>query len=161
MKNLLLTILFVFIGLPMFGQEVRFPTSIVSAGGSSDEESSVNMSRWRIGQVHVLTLPEKESFKDKTKETAVHEKDWNVNIYPNPVEDYLYLKFELSESREFLLKITDAAGRVVFIREPQSYINGSITGINMSHFIPALYLLQVISPDLKYYQVYHIQTLTR
>lgn len=143
----------------MFGQEVRFPSAILSAGGSSEEGSSINLSKWRIGQVHVLTLPEEESIKKKINEKDFAEQNWYVNAYPNPVKDFLYLEFELPESRELLLKITDAAGRVIFIQEARPFINGSIIELNMSRYIPALYLLQIFSPDLTSQQVYCIQKL--
>ena len=51
----------------MLAQEVQFPSAIVSAGGSSDG-SSVSLSRWRIRQVHVITLHYDVTMKDKLKD---------------------------------------------------------------------------------------------
>ena len=158
MRQTLLTILIVILGLPMLAQEVRFPTAIVSAGGSSDG-SSVNLSRWRLGQIHVLTLPEDEKIKDKSNDLELSEPDWNVTVYPNPVEDFLYLEFELPEARDLFIKITDVSGRILFIQEARTFINGSTDEIDMSRYRPALYLLQIYSPDLKTQKVYRIQKL--
>ena len=139
----------------MFGQEVRFPSAIVSAGGNSGQSTTVNLSRWRLNPVHIVTFPDAK-FKEKD---LVCEADWSVTIYPNPVEDYLYLEFELPEQREFVLKITDMAGRILFIQEPRPFINGSTVEINLLGYIPALYLLQVSSSDLKTQKVLRFQKL--
>ena len=157
MKHLFLTISIVLLGLPMLAQEVSFPSAVVAEGGSTLDSKSVSFSRWRIGQVHVLTFPDEDPIKVRTKDTDMFEPYWNVSVYPNPVEDFLYLEFKLPETKEFLLKITDVAGRVVFTQEARPFINGSIVELNMSGYSPALYLLQIFSPDKKSQQVYRIQ----
>ena len=111
MKKLLLAILIVIIGFPMFAQEVRFPSAVLSAGGNYEYESSIGLSRWRIGQIHVITLPEELSTRVNDEIQDLSKQNWIVSVYPNPVEDFLYLEFKLPETKEFLLKITDAAGR--------------------------------------------------
>lgn len=151
MRKILLAILIVILGLPTLAQEVRFPSAIVAAGGST-LDGNVSFSRWRIGQVHVLTLPFDQSAIDD-------DLDWNVLAYPNPVKDALQLEFELPESREFFLKVTDASGRVVFLQEARPFIDGYNTEIDMSKYPSALYLLQVSSPDLKSQRVLRIQKL--
>lgn len=154
MKKALLTTLIFIIGLPLLAQEVRFPPTMVSAGGSS-EGSSVTISRWRLAPVYIITLSDE---KPKVKD-LVSDADWVVSIYPNPVEDFLYFEFELPEERELLISITDAAGRIMFIQEARTYINGAIVELNMSRYVPALYLLQIASPNLKSREVYRIQKL--
>lgn len=144
--------LIVFLGLPMLAQDLNFPSAIVSAGGSTKDGNPVNFSGWRIGQVHVLTLPIDQSEIDTNL-------DWNVSAYPNPVKDFLQLEFELPESRELFLKMTDASGRVIFIQEARPFINGSISELNLSSCPPALYLLQISSSDLKSQRVLRIQKL--
>lgn len=154
---MLLTILVAILGLPMLAQEVRFPSAIISAGGSSDG-SSVSLSRWRLGQVHVITLPNDVKIKNKSQDDLLAQ-NWNVSIYPNPVEDFLYLEFELQEAKELFIKITDVSGRIILIQEAQPFVNGSSVELNFSRYIPALYLLQISSPDLKSQKVYRIQKL--
>lgn len=152
MKKVLLAILIVILGLPMLAQDISFPSAIVSAGGGTGDGNTVNLSRWRIGQVHVLTIPVDQL-------TMENDMDWNVLAYPNPVKDALQLEFELPESREFFLKVTDASGRVVFLQEARPFIDGYNTEIDMSKYPSALYLLQVSSPDLKSQRVLRIQKL--
>ena len=150
MKKVLLTMLIVILGLPLLAQEISFPSAIVSAGGGTGDGNPVNLSRWRIGQVHVLTIPIDQS-------TRENDLDWNVTVYPNPVKDFLHLEFELPETRELFLKITDVAGRVFFIQEPRPFEIGSNAELNMSKYPPALYLLQISSPDLKAQKIFRVQ----
>ena len=84
--------------------------------------------------------------------------DWNVSVYPNPVKDFLHLEFEIPEE-ELCIKIIDVSGRILFIQEARTFINGSTDEIDMSAYEPALYLLQIYSPDLKTHKVYRIQKL--
>ena len=85
--------LIIILGLPMLAQDISFPSAIVSAGGGTGDGNPVNFSRWRIGQVHVLTIPTDQSAIDA-------DLDWNVSAYPNPVKDFLLLEFELPETGE-------------------------------------------------------------
>lgn len=149
MKKFLLTILVVVVGLPVFGQDIQFPSSIVAAGGSS-EGSPVNLSRWRLAPIHVITVPQSTDYLNE-------DADWKVSVYPVPTEDHLYLQFELPEQRELCLQITDLTGRIMFVQEPRTYLNGSIVELNVSHYSPELYLLKISSPDLATEQVYRFQ----
>ena len=111
MQRSLITILIVILGLPMLAQDIKFPSAIVSAGGGS-EGGSITLSRWRLAPIYVFTLP-KSSIKEIDVDDLV---DWEVKLYPNPVENYLTLEFDLPEERKFLLKITDVAGQVIYVQ---------------------------------------------
>jgi len=149
MKRFMLTISIVFLGLPMLAQDIHFPPAIIAAGGSS-EGGSVTLSRWRLAPIHVITLTDNK-FKGKD---MIRDADWSVNVYPNPVEDFLYLEFQLPEQRDFILKITDVAGRIIFIQEARTFIDGSTSEFDLSSYAPALYILQISSPDLTSQRVY-------
>ncbi len=88
--------LIVILGLPVLAQDISFPSAIVSAGGGTGDGNPVNLSRWRIGQVHILSIPSSES----ALETNL---DWNITAYPNPVHDFLQLEFELPDTRDLIL----------------------------------------------------------
>ena len=142
----------------MFGQEIHFPPAIVAAGGSS-AGGSLTMSRWRLAPIHIITLNNDDIDMSNLMNQVLPVQDWNVAIYPNPVGDYLYLEFELPEQREFVFKITDVVGRIVFVQEARAYINGSTEELKMSSYYPGLYLLHIFSSDLTCSQVYRIQKL--
>jgi hypothetical protein len=145
MKQLLITISIVLLGLPVLAQEVQFPSAIISAGGGSLEDNPISFSRWRIGQVNVVTFPDDMQIDDPDGLNQ----DWSVFILPDPVEDFLYLEFVLpEEDKEMFIKIYDVSGRVVFIQEARTFTHGSTDEIDMSGYKPALYFLQISSPDL-------------
>ena len=152
MKHLFLTISIVLIGISMLGQDIHFPSSIVAAGGSS-EGSSVNLSRWRLAPIHVITIPEDGDLLNE------NDADWAVIVYPNPAVDFLYLQFELPEQRELQIEVTDVSGRVIYSQEPQPFTNGSTVELNLSNYSPELYLVRVVLPDLKTQMVYKFQKL--
>jgi hypothetical protein len=152
MKSFLLTTLIVILGLPMLAQDIHFPPVIVAAGGSSGG-SSATLTRWRLAPIHVISLPDIKS-KEKVLTSDV---DWSVSIYPNPVKNTLNLEFVLPESKELLIRITDVAGRVVYIQESRSFNNGSIVELNLSEYTPTLYLLQISPPDLSSQKIFRIQ----
>jgi hypothetical protein len=84
---------------------------------------------------------------------------WEVKLYPNPVEDNLYLDFTLPEDMEFLLRITDVSGKVMFLQEARTFVDGTIAELDISSFSPALYLLQISSPNKNTVRAYRIQKL--
>ena len=156
MKKFLLMALVVVCGFSMFGQEVRFPAAIVSAGGGSLEDDPITFSKWRIGQVNVITLPDDFRVDDPDGLNQ----DWSVFILPNPVEDFLYLEFVLpEEDKELFIKIYDISGRVIFMQEARTFTHGSTDEIDMSRYKSALYLIQISSPDLKSQNIYRVQKL--
>lgn len=156
MKHLFLTISIVLMGLSMFAQEVQFPAAIVSAGGGSSG-SAANLSRWRLAPIHVITLNTDTKIKSTETKKSLPLEGWDVSLYPNPVKDFLHLEFEVPEKEELCIKISDIAGRIIFIQEARTFINGSTDEINMSTSQPALYLLHIYSSDLKTQKIYRIQ----
>lgn len=157
MRKLVLTILIVFIGLPILAQEeVHLPPAVLAAGGSPGGEST-SMSRWRLSRVHTLTLPEDLFLSNNDLAQGYSELDRLVSIYPNPVETILYLKFDLPEAKEFILKLSDITGRVILINEVKIDLSDEILELNMSRFASAIYLLQIATPDLKERNIFRIQ----
>lgn len=154
MKKHLLTILLFIFGLPMLAQDIHFPSAIVAAGGSS-QGGSVTLSYWRLAPVHVITVPQAVLFDIKQAEQL----NWEVKLYPNPVKDILNLEFKLSEEREFILCITDVFGRVIFNQDARTFMDNTSIELNISDFSPALYLLQISSPDRNTVRAFRIQKL--
>ena len=156
MKQLLITISIVLLGIPMFAQEVQFPSAIVSAGGGSLEDNPISFSIWRIGQVNVVTFTDDMRIDDPDGLNQ----DWSVFILPNPVEDFLYLEFVLpEEDKELFIKVCDISGRVVFMQEARTFTHGSTDEIDMSRYKSAPYIIQISSPDLKSQNIYRVQKL--
>jgi hypothetical protein len=157
MRNLVLTILIVFAGLPLLAQEeVHLPPAVLAAGGSSDG-SSTGFYRWRLSMVHVITLSGDYSAKENDWALDDAKPDWSVSLYPNPIEEYLNVEFKVPEARDFTIKLTDISGRSLMIQKARTIVPGEIIELNMSRFSSSLYLLDITSPDQKTHKVYRIQ----
>jgi len=73
------------------------------------------------------------------------------------VRDNLYVEFELPETREFIIKLSDITGRVLMTREARTILSGEILQFNLSEFSSALYLLHISTLDQKKGKIYRIQ----
>ena len=88
-KLSLFSIMLFFSGITLWGQDVQFPRAVISSGGGNYASNALNLTRWRIGQINVVTLPSGENItKQATIPASVlSEKptdEWSVDVYPNP-----------------------------------------------------------------------------
>jgi len=161
MKKLIIIILIVFAGFPMLAQsDVYLPPIIVAAGGSLDggsNESTIIISRWRLSKLHVVTLSGDYSIEENGLVSDDPDLDWNVRLYPNPVSDNLHVEFELPETMEFIIKLSDITGRVLMTQEARIILPGEIIQFNLSEFSSALYLLNISTQDQMTRKIYRIQ----
>jgi hypothetical protein len=160
MKKLILTIIIVFAGLSILAQGgVYLPPALVAAGGGTDgnqDGSLITISRWRLSKINVITL----SGDYPVKEGLVIEEsghDWQVTLYPNPVSENLHVEFELTETMDFVIKLTDITGRVLMIREAGTTLPGDVIELDLSGYASTLYLLHISTPDQKSRKIYRIQ----
>lgn len=135
----------------MLAQEVHFPPAILAGGGASSEENVANISRWRLSQVHVITLPGTISADEELMQEG------SVTVYPNPVQDFLNIEFKTEESNNYIIKITDVLGRILLIQDQRTIFPGQVIELNMAEYTPAMYLLHIESPDQEKRGVYSIQ----
>ncbi|MBL7915418.1 MAG: T9SS type A sorting domain-containing protein [Bacteroidia bacterium] len=77
--------------------------------------------------------------------TGLFEQQTNdINIYPNPVSDYLHID-GLTNSGRLQITITDVAGRVII--EESRIMTAHSASINISHFPSGIYLLSANSEN--------------
>ncbi|MCK4853005.1 MAG: T9SS type A sorting domain-containing protein [Bacteroidales bacterium] len=161
MKKLILTILIVFTGISLLAQSgVYLSPALVAAGGGSDgipDGSSITLSRWRLSKINVITLSGDYSVKEKGLVSEESGLDWHVTLYPNPVSENLHVEFELTETTDFVLKLTNITGRVLMIQEAETTLSGDIIELDMSGYASTLYLLHISTPDQKSRKIYRIQ----
>jgi hypothetical protein len=151
MKKLLLLILVIILGFPMLAQEVHFPSMVLAGGGGTSEGNTANISRWRLSQVHIITLPEEETIENDLTQKGI------ITIYPNPAKDFLYIKFQTEESGDYILRLTDVLGRTLLIQDQRTILPEQIIELNVTNYIPATYILHVESPDQKTRGVFPVQ----
>ena len=77
----------------------------------------------------VLSLPKQEGISLTCK------------VYPNPSENYLILKVDNSVLKDLQYHLYDVSGKLL----KNESVQYNTTTINMADFVPAIYLLQVIS----------------
>lgn len=145
----LLSFMLFFSGIVLFGQEVQFPRAVISSGGGNFSSNAVNLTRWRIGQINVVTITlDGNLLKQATiSESAPSEKpveEWSVDVYPNPVNSMLNVHFNIESQREFTLEIYDMTGRKLIAEDDLTIAPGQVSEIDLTRLTPAFYLLKVI-----------------
>ena len=68
---------------------------------------------------------------------------FNVSVYPNPVTDILTVKINSTSTEQYLISITDMAGRKVFEEKVVSAVNGIQSTIDLSKQAAQLLILTV------------------
>ena len=74
----------------------------------------------------------------------------NLNIYPNPARNKFELVFLLTKKEKIEIKITNALGKIVFLKKTVDYIGQFKETINASNFSKNIYFLQVKISDKLY-----------
>ena len=82
----------------------------------------------------------------------------DVNIYPNPVKDYLQLQISADENFEVKVVLTDISGKIVSISYKVIYHGNNHININTSPLKPGLYLLRMETTSGKTYSYKVIKT---
>ncbi len=161
MKKLVLMILIVFAGLSILAQSVVYlsPALVAAGGGTSGDPdgSTVILTRWRLSKIPVITLSGDYSVDEQGLVSEESDSDWQVTLYPNPVSDNLYVEFELTETMDFVIKLSDITGKVLIIQKAKTTLTGDIIKLNMSGFSSALYLLNISTLDQMTRKSYRIQ----
>jgi hypothetical protein len=144
-KILLLISLLLCFGLTSFSQEVQFSPVVIPSGGGSSSSHAVNLSRWRIGEIHVITIPNDEiAFKQAEIFPSALPDDWSASVYPNPVNNLLKVRFDMDISGEYAFEITDITGRKLMGEKARLVFPGKVEELNVAGLTPAVYMLKII-----------------
>jgi hypothetical protein len=148
-KILLLFSVLLTFGLFAYSQDVQFSPAVIPSGGGSSSTQAVNLSRWRIGQINVVTLPSDENAQKMA--TVAHTilpddspSDWRVTLFPNPVQGELNIRFDMDSKGEYAFEIFDVTGRKMITQKARIIFPGQITELDLSGLTPALYVLKII-----------------
>jgi len=157
--------LFIFILLSSvlisFSQEVQFSTAVIPSGGGSSSSHAVNLSRWRIGQINVITLPSDEDAKKvaTVPQTTLPDNlssDWNVTLFPNPVQSKLHVRFDMDKEGEYAFEIFDVTGRIMMTGKAGIIVPGQTVELDLSQLAPALYLFKITPSEAISYKQFKI-----
>ena len=164
-KNLLirfsiLILMLFFSVIAVFGQDVQFPQAVISSGGGNSSTGPVNLTRWRIGQINVVTFPSGNSLKQASVNHSVLAPEstdaWSVSVYPNPVNTLLHVQFDTDTKGEFGLEIYDVCGRKLIAENGLMIFPGQVAEIDLTGLTPALYLLKVIPASQRNQKLFKI-----
>lgn len=150
MKIKILFLLLIFSVFLLKGQDIKLKTSVVATAGSNQELNTVNISKWRLGEVHLVVL-QKSDFKEHS------EINWNVISHPNPFNKFLNLDFKTEETTEFTILVTDLSGKKQWFNINKTIDTNQKISLNLAHLSPAIYLVSIIPKDKKTQRVIKVQ----
>ena len=124
----------------LYAQKIELNTPVLATAGNGLTGETVNISKWRLGEVHLIVL-------NKENAKIVNERNWNVKAYPNPCEDRLYLQFDIPSTDKIFIQITDLTGRKQLLSSKHVIEPGEVINIRTSNLSSGMYLLQIIPSD--------------
>ncbi len=138
--------------------------TVVSSGGSYFSAGGYTLSA-TIGEIAVTTLKTAtltltQGFQQpydigtSIKETGL---DWSITAYPNPVSQFLNIRFDVTEPLDLNVEIMDIAGRKQMIRELYYVTRGDIETFDLSGLTRGVYLVRIFTPDRRVQKTYKIQ----
>ena len=162
MKNRIIIFILFAISFSAFGQSLT-PT-VVSSGGKFHSAGGYTLSA-TVGEIAVTTLKAAtvtltQGFQQpydigtSIKETGL---DWSITAYPNPVSEFLNIRFDLEQPLDLNVEIMDISGRKHMIRELYYVTPGEVVTFDMSGFVKGVYMVRIFTPDQRVQKVYKIQ----
>jgi hypothetical protein len=154
---------FIFLSVSIGSAQSLSPT-VLASSGEYFSSGGITVS-WTLGELAVETFDagtviltqgfqQPYDFETSIKETGL---DWNITTYPNPVTDFLKIRFELHEPIDLNVEILDISGRKHFIQELYDITSGEIVSFNLSGFVRGVYLVRIYTPDQRVQKTYKIQ----
>jgi hypothetical protein len=150
MKQKTMFLLFIFSVFLLNGQEIKLNSTVVASAGSKLELSNVNISKWRIGEVHLIVFQR----DDLNEIPAIN---WKVNLYPNPFRRVLNLGFQTDEILEFTIQVTDIAGKKQWYSQDKTITPNQVISLDLAILSPAMYLVTITPKNKKVQKVIKVQ----
>ena len=164
MKKIFIIFFLAFSAMLAQGQ-ILSPTVVASAGDFLDN-GTVSLS-FTVGELAVTTLQAgstiltqgfQQPFELDVSNVVVDKPvNWSVKTYPNPVDDYLHVRFTLKNPGDFTMVIMDITGKKVFSKKYEQIQSGEVKEIDMTKYAPGIYLIAVTSKDQKIRKLYKIR----
>jgi hypothetical protein len=167
MKKILpLVIVAAFIGQHAFSQNIELSPTVIASAGNYSEAGGIGLS-WTLGEVAVTTLQQgdivlaqgfQQSFL-KQVGFATDPIKWQIAAYPNPVQDKLWIQFDLPEAKDFNIEISDVNGRLVSQKEYTQLTPGEVIPVDVSALGHGMYFFRVTTTDRRQTRVINITKL--
>ena len=111
-------------------KDIAFTLEITSDEGSWTDQFLLHVN-------HQVTSISKYSFNSE------------LNLYPNPAKDAIFLKSDLEFNSQFEIRIMDSMGRTVYLQIYPSFMKGDIIEIDLSDYHNGMYFFQFNHLDLR------------
>jgi len=162
-----ISILFGFLLVPLAAEaQITLAPTVIASGGGYHEADNISLS-WTLGEVAVTTLTGgsmilTQGFQqpfDIGVGIGTEEMNWNIAVYPNPVEDELRIRFGIEKPGDFLIELQDVTGRVLTQEQHKQILPGEILQLNTSGYREGVYFLKLSTPDRNQVKVLSIRKL--
>lgn len=146
--------------------QIEIAPSVMASSGAYGQNENFSIS-WTLGEIAISTLHGENMILTQGFQQALdfgvgiqkNEIDWTISVYPNPVHNELNIRFDLRESKDFLLEIQDVTGRILML-EPHENVNpGDLVIINTSDFVSGVYFLRILTTDFRQVKVASLRKL--
>jgi len=150
MRRALIFLILVTIQLLSAMGHLSMAPSVVSAGGNYQAAGNLSIS-WTIGDLAITTLRGEnliltQGFQQPSEiGTAIPSREFrgNILVYPNPVKDELYIRFQTLNTGDYLLELEDVAGRILIQSTCKQVAPGDIVHLTDLPHSPGIYFLKL------------------
>jgi len=144
-----------------YGQEIVLSSKIVTTSGANQNSNTVNISQWRLGEVHLLTFGENKAAKSASNIATADHSGWDVTSYPNPFTDDLNLNFQTDKEMKVAIQVIDLNGKRVFGQNDRTVLNGQVINLPLENLVTGTYLISVIPEDDQIFKVFKVQKVSK
>lgn len=154
MKFNILLFLIVFSCFSTYGQEIKLNATAVTTAGNNNQksltEATVNISKWRLGEVHLIQLQSNSLIN-------ADDIDWNVKSYPNPFRQNLNLEFQTEKIGVFTIQLTDISGKKIQSITKRTVLPNEVIKLDLSQLNSAMYLVHIIPENKTVQRIIKVQ----
>ncbi len=152
MKKIYVLLLFCLSVLYVTGQSMS--SYVIASAGESTEAGGINIS-WTLGEIAIETLKDNseaiiltQGFQQGYFEiTSIDgpkplSNNFNINIYPNPATEYIWVNLESDEINDAIVELYDLEGRLVYNNKFD--INEGPNRVDIQELNASQYVLRVL-----------------
>ena len=152
MKKIYILLLFSLSVLCVAGQSIS--SYVIASAGESAEAGGININ-WTLGEIAIETLKDDgetiiltQGFQQGYFEiTSIDgpkplSNTFNLNIYPNPASEYIWVNLESDEIKDAIVELYDLKGRLVYNNKFD--ITEGPNRINLQELNASQYVLRVV-----------------
>jgi len=83
------------------------------------------------------------NFSEQNTSISEISRDINLNIYPNPTDGEVYLKFKTENVQEVNISVYDSYGKLLYKQKIQKFVANELVEIDLSMYNSGVYYLQI------------------